>query len=264
MSELANQIPLPPAEYRHNVGAVDPKRYENPSGDLIYPTIAPHYYRKFFDFGCGCGRVARQLALQKVQPEAYLGINLHAGMIQWCQENITPHVPQFSFLHHDVFYIGWSKESPNQVLPFPVDTQDFTFVNAISVFTHLEQDSAVFYLAEVNRILAEDGIFHATWFLFDKADFSMMQDFQNALYINIADPVNAVIFDKTWVVNEAQKNNLKIIGIEPPQVRGGQWVLTMARSNHPSPTKTIPTVNTTSGKSASWVKRLGLKLAGHQ
>ncbi len=260
MSERATQIPIPPLEYRHTVGALDLERYENPTGDFIFPYIAPRYYRRVFDFGCGCGRVARQLALQKVQPEAYLGIDLHAGMIQWCQENITPYAPQFRFLHQDVFYVGWNKESPNKVLPFPVDSQDFTLVNAISVFTHLEQDSAVFYFAEVNRVLAEDGILHATWFLFDKTDFPMMQDFQNALYINIADPVNAVIFDKTWVVNEAHKHNLKIIGIIPPGMRGGQWVLTMARLNHPSPAKTIPAMSATSGESATWMQRLGASL----
>ena len=260
MLDQTRQIPMPPVEFRQLVGPTDPKYFDNPTGELVYPRIPPQYYRKVFDFGCGCGRVARQMALQKIQPEAYLGIDLHPGMIKWCQDHITPYAPQFQFMHHDVFYIGWNKESPNKTLAFPAEDHAYTLVTAISVFTHLEQDSAVFYFAEVNRILEEDGILHATWFLFDKADFPMMQDFQNALYINIPDPVNAVIFDKTWVVNEAKKHNLKIIAIKPPVVRGGQWVLTMARLNHPSPEKTIPAMRATSGKSGNWMQRLGARL----
>ena len=41
-----------------------------------------------------------------------------------------------------------------------------------------------------------DGWLHASWFLFDKRLFPMMQPFQNALFINETDPSNAVIFDR--------------------------------------------------------------------
>ena len=44
-----------------------------------------------------------------------------------------------------------------------------------------------------------DGVAVTTWFLFDKANFPMMQEFQNALYISDFDPTNAVIFDRTWL-----------------------------------------------------------------
>jgi SAM-dependent methyltransferase len=89
--------------WRALVGPADVAAFENPSGNLVFPYLDRSAYRSVFDFGCGCGRVARQLIQQREQPERYLGIDLHAGMIRWCQENLTPRAPQFEFMHHDVF-----------------------------------------------------------------------------------------------------------------------------------------------------------------
>lgn len=125
MSGLANQIPLSPPEYRHNVGAVDPKRYENPSGDLIYPIIAPHYYRKFFDFGYG--RVARNLALQKIAPERYLGIDLHKGMIEWCQQSLTLKLPHYRFEHHNVYRVHMDKRLRKKITTYSLPAKDREF-----------------------------------------------------------------------------------------------------------------------------------------
>jgi hypothetical protein len=57
----------------------------------------------------------------------------------------------------------------------------------------------------------------------------MLQDFQNALYISLDDPSNAVIYDRTWLLNTTRRLGLVIHEIEPPEVRGFQWRLLMAR-----------------------------------
>ncbi len=44
--------------------------------------------------------------------------------------------------------------------------------------------------------MAPDGLLRSTWFLCEKRYFPMMQDFQNALYINENDTTNAVIYDR--------------------------------------------------------------------
>lgn len=234
--KVGDSIPLPPYEYRILVGPTEPEAFDNPEGKLIFEGIAPHYYQKFFDFGCGCGRVARQLAQQTSPPARYLGIDLHKGMIEWCQQNITPVMPQFEFEHHDVFYIGFNPTSKKgKTDRFPAKKGEFSFVLAISVFTHLEQKSAEFYLKETARIMASDSVFVSSWFLFDKVFFPMMHTSQNALYVNPDDPANAVIFDQGWVREEAQKNGLKIVTVVPPPVRGGQWTLVMKQWDDPTP-----------------------------
>ena len=62
-----------------------------------------------------------------------------------------------------------------------------------------------------------------TWFLFDKTNFPMMQEFQNALISIQLDPTNAVIFDREWLRREATAADLAITRIIPPVVRGFQW-----------------------------------------
>jgi SAM-dependent methyltransferase len=221
------------------VGPTDPAEFDNPSGGLVYPYLAAETYARVFDFGCGCGRVARQLIQQVPRPQRYLGIDLHRGMIEWCCENLAPRAPGFEFRHHDVFNLGfnpgtgkrrwWVRSSapPPRTRPFPAEDHAFTLVNAWSVFTHLLEDAAEHYLRECARILASDGIFHSTWFLFDKSGFPMMQEFQNALFINDVDLTNAVIFDKAWLRRTASEAGLVITRAIPPTVRGFGWIMLM-------------------------------------
>ena len=54
--------------------------------------------------------------------------------------------------------------------PFPARTGEFTLFNAISVFTHLTEEQAPHYLREAARIVADDGVVHASFFLLDKRE----------------------------------------------------------------------------------------------
>jgi len=221
-------IPIPPLPMRQLVGPTDPKAFDNPTGALVFPYLEPEAYEAVFDFGCGCGRIARQLIQQRPRPSRYLGIDLHPVMIEWCSANLRPFAPEFAFHHHDVFNPSFNA-GPDKppFLPFPVADDQFTLVNAWSVFTHLTEPAARHYLHEAARILKPTGILHATWFLFDKTDFPMMQEFQNALYINEIDPTNAVIFDRAWVRRSAAEAGLAISFVRPPSVRGFQWIMIM-------------------------------------
>jgi hypothetical protein len=113
-------------------------------------------------------------------------------------------------------------------------------VEALSVFTHLTQPQVEFYLNEAARVLRPTGVLHSTWFLFDKTNFPMMHDFQNALYINVRDPSNAVIFDKTWLRAEAAKAGLTIYKIFPPEIRGFQWKVLMSPERAGLPAADFP------------------------
>lgn len=222
------ELPIPPLELRRLVGPTDEADFDNPSGELVYPYLDASLYERFFDFGCGCGRVARQLIQQDPQPERYVGVDLHKGMVRWCERNLAPHAPQFSFHHHDVGNVTFNPgphKPPTRRLPG--DDATFTLVHAWSVFTHLTQPQCEFYLREVARILAPGGVFHGTWFLTDKRYFPMMRARQNALYINEIDPTNAVIFDREWMQREVADAGLAIVAAKPPESRGYHWVIQM-------------------------------------
>jgi SAM-dependent methyltransferase len=217
------QPPLPPVELRRLVGPTDDCWYDNLAGKPIFPEIPPEAYDHVFDFGCGCGRLARQLIQQHQPPRRYTGVDLHRGMIQWCQQNLVPYNEGFEFYHHDVRNLGFNPEGSAETFPFPVDDRVVTLFIAWSVFTHVNEVAAEFYLNEISRVLHPDGTAVTTWFLFDKADFPMMQEFQNALFINDVDPTNAVIFDKGWLQRMADQAGLVLKQVVPPMIRGFQW-----------------------------------------
>lgn len=224
----ATSLPIPPLEMRQLVGPTEISLYDNSDGSLVYPWLAPELYERVFDFGCGCGRVARQLILQNPQPSGYVGIDLHPGMIGWCNQNLRPVAPNFEFHHHDVFnvYSNPGRDKP-LTAPFPAEDKQFTLINALSVFTHLTQEQAEYYLRECARILKPNGVLHASWFLFDKADHPMMDDQHNALYVSYVDPSAAVIFDRGWLRATASALGLRIFHVIPPGIKGYQWLVLM-------------------------------------
>jgi hypothetical protein len=115
----------------------------------------------------------------------------------------------------------------------PGGDADVTLFIAWSVFTHLLEADAEFYLNEVGRV-SPAGVAVTTWFLFDKGDFPMMQEFQNALFINHLDPTNAVIFDRAWFVDRASLAGLVATRIVPPAIRGFQWVIHLEKQGQGS------------------------------
>jgi len=230
---LRDVLPLPPLEMRELVGPTDPAMFDQPDGVPVFPEATPAQHASILDFGCGCGRVARKLALAAApMPERYVGIDLHRGMVQWDNDNLAPWLPSFSFEHHDVYNGGFNPDPRKpRMARLPVNDCSVTLLIAWSVFTHLVQSQAEFYLDEVARALAPNGLLMATWFLFDKAYFPMMQEFQHALYINDIDPTNAVIFDREWLVQSLNQRGLRIRASTVPQVRGYQWITEIERGH---------------------------------
>jgi len=226
------ELPFPPDEMRRLVGHTDLTKFDNPSGGVVFPAIPAEAYDSVLDFGCGCGRLARQFIQQRPRPRAYVGIDPHRGMVQWCQRHLAPHAPGYRFEHHDVFNQAFNPKGPRVPAPFPAESRSISLLHAWSVFTHLVESHARYYLSEVERVLREDGYFHSTWFLFDKAGFPMMQEFQNAIYINDVDPTNAVIFDRRRLLTTIAELGLKLVAATPPNRRGYQWVLLMTRRSH--------------------------------
>lgn len=225
------ELPVPPPEMRALVGPTEVAAFENPSGDLVFPYLNASVYRSVFDFGCGCGRVARQLMQQREAPERYLGVDLHAGMIRWCQEQLTPVEPHFRFLHHDVYDDSFNPGGDRAwVLPLPAGDMEYTLFNAISVFTHLTEDQVPHYLNEAARVVTDDGLVHASFFLLDKREFPFMQAHANALYVSWEHPAAAVVFDRSWLVEQISAAGLTVVASHPPSIRGYQWVIEMRRS----------------------------------
>ena len=233
-------LPIPPLDMRQLVGPTDEAAFENPTRAPILG-VAPERFDEVLDFGCGCGRLARQMLQQVPRPRRYTGFDLHAGMIRWCRANLAPHAPGFTFLHHDVhnrsFNPGWNKPALRRM---PAEAGRISLLIAQSVFTHTIQAHAEYYLREAARVLRPDGEMAASFFLFEKRFFPMMQDTQNALYINIDDPWNAVIFDREWLEASLLVLGLGVVRVQPPGLRGFQWMLHIRRVDAGAPIVALP------------------------
>ena len=225
-------IPIPPIELRRLVGPTDLETFDNSSGEPVLslrrhsrvtPQIPVEVYDAVFDFGCGCGRIARQLLQQKPRPRRYVGIDVHRGMIDWCTQNLSPIDPNFHFLHHDVYSPTYALENSHRLAePFPVKDEEFSLLIAGSVFTHLFEQQAEYYLYEVARILRPQGIAFTSWFFFDKDSFPFLRPGPYCLYASL-DPTLAVIYDRRWFIDRVRCSGLCVRLTIPPQVAGHQW-----------------------------------------
>ena len=101
-----------------------------------------HPLTAVYEWGCGPGRVVRQLPGAFGTPVQIFGSDYNDRTIEWCQENI----PGVHFFN-------------NQLHP-PVDIADsrFDFIYCISVFTHLSEETGLQWAAELHRLLRPEGI----------------------------------------------------------------------------------------------------------
>lgn len=226
---MTTELSLPPVEYRRLVGRPDTKHYGPWIHQPAFNYVRAEAYRTVLDFGCGCGRLARWLIERSPRPDRYLGIDRHPGMIEWCRHHLTPVAPGFEFQHHDVSHAELNPRGTPGHLPLPASDGDVTLFLGVSIFTHLLEADALFYLRELGRVLSPQGVAVTTWFLFNKGDYPMMQEFQNALMINPFDLTNAVIFDRVWLTEQAAQADLVITRVLPPTLRGFHWTLHFER-----------------------------------
>jgi SAM-dependent methyltransferase len=93
------------------------------------------------DFGCGCGRVLTWLVAQ-FPDKLFFGTDVDEPAIEWCRDHLT--LAQFN---------------KNDLLPpLRYPSEMFDLVYAVSVFTHLNEELQLRWLAEIRRILKPSGV----------------------------------------------------------------------------------------------------------
>jgi SAM-dependent methyltransferase len=230
----AASLPLPPLPLRQQVSPiVDESYYDNPTGGFIWgpleigPLKPGQAYERIFDFGCGCGREARRLLLQRQKPRSYVGLDINRAMIEWCQANLGQ--DGFQFHHHDVWSKTYAPEnSPNRHLPIAGFGSGFTLVEANSVFTHLHDDQTRFYLEQMRSMLAPTGIIRASWFLFNKHCFPVMGGDMNTLFVSETDTTAAVYYDWLYLVRMTRSLGYRIVMTEWAQLLGFHNIICLA------------------------------------
>lgn len=99
---------------------------------------------RVFDFGCGCGRMTRYLDMAS-GVEGF-GSDINEDHVAWCQDNLKNALTKVN------------GERP----PLPFDDAKFDFAYSLSIFTHLKEESAAAWLADLGRVLVPGGILVVT------------------------------------------------------------------------------------------------------
>jgi SAM-dependent methyltransferase len=147
--ELANLLPpVPPVELRRITNSPDAAQFLW-SGMLHAELIVERFERhrrtvglaSVLDFGCGCGRICRYLAMRpdywtvhacEVNPAHVSWLNAHLPTVQTACSPLDP--------------------------PLDYDAAQFDLVYALSVFSHLPEQRALPWLTELHRILKPGGL----------------------------------------------------------------------------------------------------------
>jgi len=158
MKSRSQQNPYPPFELADRVsslpedGEVGRDHYEW-FGALTAQELSkllPDDYsfegKRWLDFGCGAGRTMRQF-LDEAETLELWGTDIDERSIEWIQENLSPPLNAVT-----------CEVDP----PLPFEDDSFDFIWAISVFTHLTDNSAP-WLLELHRILKPGGLLMASY-----------------------------------------------------------------------------------------------------
>jgi SAM-dependent methyltransferase len=139
-----------------------------------------HPSNRFLDIACGVGRVAIPLTRFLDAQGSYEGFDVNASAIRWCKKYISSRYKNFNFTLADV-RTGISPAAKYDAgeYTFPYADDDFDFVYAGSIFTHLLSDSATNYLEQTSRVLRRGGWFVATWLIYNKSTISLVPEVAN-------------------------------------------------------------------------------------
>jgi SAM-dependent methyltransferase len=121
--------------------------------------------RRLLDVGCGSGRLAIAASSCMSETDKYVGLEISRPDYEFCKYHYRGPKYTFAFVEsHNPAY----SPSPVPTQPtWPIEDQTIDLVTALSVWTHLDERDAGFYLREVSRVLKQDGKAIITFFILD-------------------------------------------------------------------------------------------------
>lgn len=186
---------------------------------------------RVLDVGCGIGRMARPLTavLDPAQGGRYDGFDVNGEGIAWCRSRYAP-FPHFRFEVADLHNARYNPQGSRTARDyrFPYDDGSVDVALATSVLTHLLEDEADHYLAEIARCLAPGGRLLATFFLLDDdsraliargaARFTFPDTAGDVAVLDVSVPEEAVAYADTWVAASLRRHGLTRTAVHP-----GSW-----------------------------------------
>jgi SAM-dependent methyltransferase len=161
---------------------------------LLFETLDKRDGVEMLDVGCGTGFMAIAAEPFLGPNGRYVGIDVMKGDIDYCRKRYRS--PGFEFIHFDINNPEYAPTQQRQRTPWPLDGGAFDLVTASSVWTHLNEDDALFYMAEVARVLKPGGKALITFFLMDELYQSGLGARSHALSRYHETPQDMWVFDQ--------------------------------------------------------------------
>jgi len=193
------------------------------------------------DIGCGTGLIG--IASQPFVQESgkYIGMDVRKKEIDFCRTNFQG--PNYEFVHFDVHNARYANEQKESKKAWELEANSVDYLTALSVWTHMDEMDATFYLKEVARVLKNDGKAIITFFYLDDHYRSSLSIRKNGQGRYHSTRQQSWVFDRkahdstqwftpAWtktpedaigVTEEGFKTLLKTAGLKVAQYYPGNW-----------------------------------------
>lgn len=153
------------AEWAHVIGIFQ---------TIFYQNVKEKSGNHVLDVGCGTGLLG--IAAQPIVSGkgSYTGIDVMKYDINYCKNHFTD--SNYSFIHFDIANPSYAATQEKTLKPWPVEDETKDLVTALSVWTHLCEEDAIYYFKEIARVLKKNGKAVITFFYLDEI-------YQNSLSI---------------------------------------------------------------------------------
>ncbi len=146
------------AEWAHVIGIFQ---------TLIFLNLKNKEDNVILDVGCGTGLLAIASEPYIGKNGKYIGIDVMEEDIEFCRNHYPSDM--FEFIHLDVANAAYAPDQQLSQKNWPLKDNTVDLVTALSVWTHLNEQDAIFYFKEISRVLKTGGRAIITFFLLDDA-----------------------------------------------------------------------------------------------
>ena len=222
ISKLLHRNDLIPPKGLINIGSGDFRKIGNKYLTYFIDVCHLQPDEHILDVGCGIGRMAIPLTSYISNKGYYEGFDIVPRDIKWCQNNITPKFPNFTFRLSNIYNKTYNPKgmiSADEYI-FPYEDETFDFVFLTSVFSHMLQKDMEKYLSEISRVLKESGRCLITFYLINDESREYIANNNSTMIFkhnlgghyttNINEPEAAVAYEENLIRNLYDKYGLRI------------------------------------------------------